>query len=239
MWLRPLTISVIHRRILHGKWTLTITALERNNDNAYRSPDFGDLHYTATVCEPAIACAYIALNKKDPLAAMAQVVGGYHDLEEREIEALFPLILLRLAVSVVNSAHLKSEDPYTTISEKSAWEALRRLLKIHPRLAHYVFRHACGLKPLPDWVSPKAAPVMHHFDSAVVLDMTTATEMPSSPAGPAMGDAGRNQCPDVSPLSEQMFEGRVINTIRGSRLLRSARHAGTRAFRWSGLRGRK
>jgi 4-aminobutyrate aminotransferase-like enzyme/Ser/Thr protein kinase RdoA (MazF antagonist) len=168
--------------------------------------DFGDLHYTATVCELAIACAYIALNKKDPLVAMAQVVAGYHDLEEQEIEALFPLILLRLAVSVVNSAYLKSEDPYTTISEKSAWAALRTLSKIHPRLARYVFRHACGLKPLPDWVSPDAHPVMHHFDSAVVLDMTTATEMPS-PVGPAIGRYNEAR----TFYSEPMFEGRTIH----------------------------
>ena len=143
--------------------------------------DFGDLHYSATICELAISCAYIAFNKKDPLLAMAEVVRGYHDLEEREIEALFPLILLRLAVSVANSAYLKATnaDPYTTISEQSAWEALRALSKIHPRVACYVFRHACGRKPLPDWVSPKAGPVMHGFDSAEVLDMTTATEMPS------------------------------------------------------------
>jgi 4-aminobutyrate aminotransferase-like enzyme/Ser/Thr protein kinase RdoA (MazF antagonist) len=168
--------------------------------------DFGDLHYTATVCEPAIACAYIALNKKDPLTAMAQVVRGYHDLEEQEIEALFPLILLRLAVSVVNSAHLKSDDPYTTISEKLAWDALRTLSTIHPRLAYYLFRQACGLKPLPDWVPPKAAPVMHHFDSAAVLDISTATEMPS-PAGPAIGRYNEAR----TFYTEPMFAGRTIH----------------------------
>ena len=168
--------------------------------------DFGDLHYTATVCELAIACAYIALNKKDPLIAMAEVVRGYRDLEELEIEALFPLILLRLAVSVVNSAHLKSSDPYSTISEKPAWDALRKLEKIHPRLARYVFRQACGLKPLPDWIAPKASPVMHHFDSAVVLDMTMATEMPS-PEGPAIGRYNEAR----TFYTEPMFEGRTVH----------------------------
>lgn len=168
--------------------------------------DFGDLHYTATVCEPAVACAYVALNKKDPLLAMAQVVSGYHDFEEREIEALFPLILLRLAVSVVNSACVKSDDPYTTVSEKAAWEALRKLEKIHPRLANYVFRQACGFKPLPDWVAPKAAPVMHGFDFANVLDLTTATSTPS-PEGPAIGRYNEAR----TFYNEPMFEGRTIH----------------------------
>ena len=168
--------------------------------------DFGDLHYTATVCEPAIACAYVALNKKDPLIDLAFLVEGYQDLEEREIEALFPLILLRLAVSVVNSACMKSDDPYTTVSEKPAWEALRKLEKIHPRLANYVFRQACGFKPLPDWVAPIAAPVMNGFDFANVLDLTTAISMPS-PEGPAIGRYNEAR----TFYSEPMFEGRTIH----------------------------
>jgi 4-aminobutyrate aminotransferase-like enzyme/Ser/Thr protein kinase RdoA (MazF antagonist) len=106
--------------------------------------DFGDLHYTATICDLAICCAYVALNKEDPLTAIAHVVSGYHALEEPEIEALFPLILLRLAVSIVNSAHRKTlhpNDAYITISEQPAWEALRTLAKIDQRLATYVFRN--------------------------------------------------------------------------------------------------
>ncbi len=146
--------------------------------------DFGDLHYTATVCELAIACAYVAFNKKDPLTAITHVVAGYRHLEPAEIEALFPLILLRLAVSVVNSARQKTlfpHDSYVTVSEKAAWDTLGKLSKIHPRLAHYVFRQACGLKPLEAWTPPRAlAPIMHDLDSAKVLDMTTATEMPAA-----------------------------------------------------------
>ena len=71
---------------------------------------------------------------------------------EREIEALFPLIRLRLAVSVTNSAHLKTlhpDDPNVTVSESRAWDALRAFAKLPPRLAHYTLRHACGLPPVP------------------------------------------------------------------------------------------
>ena len=170
--------------------------------------DFGDLHYTATICELAIASAYVALNKKDPLIAISHLVAGY---QPHEIEVLFPLILLRLAVSVVNSAHRKTlfpDDSYVTISESAAWEALRALSKIHPRLALYVFRQACGLKPLEDWNPPKAAPVMDHLDSAVVLDLSVghATEMPT-PEGMAIG--GYNEARLF--YTEPMFEGRTIH----------------------------
>lgn len=172
--------------------------------------DFGDLHYTATVCEVAIAGAYIALNKKDPLEALGHLVAGYRTLEPGELEALFPLILLRLAVSVVNSAQRKTltSDPYVTVTETAAWEALRALSKIPPRLANYVFRQACGLKVMDEWVPPVAAPVMRGFDSAEVLDLSVgcATEMPT-PQGLAIGRYNEARL----FYTEPMFKGRTIH----------------------------
>jgi 4-aminobutyrate aminotransferase-like enzyme/Ser/Thr protein kinase RdoA (MazF antagonist) len=117
--------------------------------------DFGDMHHGLTISEPAIAAAYAILGEKDPLAAASSVVAGYHSafpLSETEISVLYALIGMRLAVSVTNSAHRKSlvpADPYVTISEAPAWDALEKLAKIHPRFAHYTFRAACGLPAVP------------------------------------------------------------------------------------------
>jgi len=117
--------------------------------------DFGDMHHGITVSEVAIAAAYAILGKPDPFAAVGAVITGYHSkfpLSESEIGLLYPLIGMRLAVSVTNSAHRKSlvaNDPYVTISEAPAWEALERLAAIHPRFAHYTFRDACGFPPVP------------------------------------------------------------------------------------------
>jgi 4-aminobutyrate aminotransferase-like enzyme/Ser/Thr protein kinase RdoA (MazF antagonist) len=118
--------------------------------------DFGDMVETATVCELAIAAAYAGLGTREPLAAAAAVVSGYHaafPLGEDELPHLHTLIGLRLAVSVTNSALRKSskpDDPYVTISEAPAWTALQRLAAVPPRLAHYAFRHACGFEPVPE-----------------------------------------------------------------------------------------
>jgi len=140
--------------------------------------DFGDLHYTATVCELAIAGAYVALKERDPLAAIGHLVSGYDSLDAAGIEALFPLILLRVAVSVVNSAHGKTlypNDQYVTVSENAAWEALRTLSRIHPRLANYFLRSKCGV-PMPDWHYPKtSAPIMEGLDSAIVFDLSVGS----------------------------------------------------------------
>jgi 4-aminobutyrate aminotransferase-like enzyme/Ser/Thr protein kinase RdoA (MazF antagonist) len=126
--------------------------------------DFGDMVYTYTVCELAIAAAYAMLNKADPITAAGHVITGYHKafpLSESEIEALYPLICARLCISVVNSAYQQKVEPandYLTISEQPAWALLEQLIDVHPRLAHYTFRHACQLPPCPvsnalvDWL---------------------------------------------------------------------------------------
>ncbi len=117
--------------------------------------DFGDAHHGLLVAEAAVAAAYALLGQDDPLAAAAAVVSGYHSafpLDEEEIALLFALVGARLAVSVTNSAIQTGDaasDPYVTVSEAPAWEALARLDRVHPRFAHYRFREACGLPPVP------------------------------------------------------------------------------------------
>lgn len=144
--------------------------------------DFGDLHFGVTVSELAIAAAYAMLGKRDPLGAAAKLVAGYHaayPLQERELGVLFPLIAVRLAVSVVNSAQRKAlipDDPYITVTEAPAWDALERFAGIHPRFAHFTFRAACGLPAVPQsvtvtqWLKNSA----QHF--APVIDTNLCTE---------------------------------------------------------------
>ncbi len=123
--------------------------------------DFGDMLRSYTVAEVAVAAAYAMLGKPDPLRAAAAILRGYHavlPLGEPEIEVLFPLILTRLCVSVVNSAFQRNAEPgneYLTISERPAWNLIEELDRMCPRLAHYTFRAACGLP-----ANPKTAAVV-------------------------------------------------------------------------------
>jgi 4-aminobutyrate aminotransferase-like enzyme/Ser/Thr protein kinase RdoA (MazF antagonist) len=144
--------------------------------------DFGDMHHGLVVSEPAIAAAYAILGKSEPLPAASALVSGFHrafPLEETELSVLFPLMETRLAVSVVNSAWRKDfepYDPYVTVSEAPAWEALHRLAKIHPRFGHYAFRQACDLPPskkisgVQEWLKA------HGGNAAPVLDQDLRTE---------------------------------------------------------------
>lgn len=118
--------------------------------------DFGDACHTALVCEPAIAAAYVALGKRDPLTAMAQLIAGFHaefPLLDEEFACVFDLARLRLAMSVaVSSERAASEDvnPYHMVSAVPAWRVLEELDQVHPRFAAAVFRDAAALAPLGD-----------------------------------------------------------------------------------------
>ena len=159
--------------------------------------DFGDLLESYLIADPAIAVAYATLGSRRPLAAAAAVVRGYHavvPLSDEELDALVPLALARLAVSVCLSAARRREAPdnaYLAISEGPAWEALERLTATHHRFARNVLRAACGLAPCPaspavvKWIDGHHgafAPVVEPDPSSVpttILDLSVgSTDFP-------------------------------------------------------------
>ena len=95
--------------------------------------DFGDMVYSYTVGDLAIAIAYVILDKTDPHAAAAEIVSGYRsefELVENELEALWSLVRLRLAMSVCLAAHQLKQQPenqYLLISQKAIEENLPRI----------------------------------------------------------------------------------------------------------------
>ncbi|MCH7545559.1 MAG: aminotransferase class III-fold pyridoxal phosphate-dependent enzyme [Planctomycetes bacterium] len=115
--------------------------------------DFGDMVRTITVAELAIAAAYAILDHDDPLRIIAALTRGYHaarPLCEDEIEVLLPLIILRLCVSVTNSAMAAEEDPdnlHRLITDAPGWAMLERLESIDWREAEDRLRHECGFDP--------------------------------------------------------------------------------------------
>ena len=112
--------------------------------------DYGDAIYTQVINDLAIACVYAIMNHNDPLEAARPIVQGYHStypLEEQELEHLYNAIAMRLVISVTKSAISKIEEPdnkYLLISEKPAWEVLKKWYAINEDFAHYSFREACG-----------------------------------------------------------------------------------------------
>ncbi len=118
--------------------------------------DYGDMVYSYTVADPAIAAAYALLDKPDPLAAAADLIQGYHTanpLIEEEIGALYGLIVMRLCVSACMAARQQQQrpdDPYLGISQQPIRSTLPTLASISYRFAIAHFRHACGFSPSPN-----------------------------------------------------------------------------------------
>lgn len=174
--------------------------------------DFGDAAYSATINELAIAAAYAAMHKPDPLTAIWHVVKGYHaafPLTAPEAAALFPMIGARLLISVVCSAMnlaAHPENTYLQISDAPAWDLLDQLQQIHPRMAEATIRQACGWEPFPqntvfhDWVKEHFST----FQPLVSIDLrgNDAMWLDLSVGSPDLGNYA--DMADVRVLSRKM-----------------------------------
>ena len=118
--------------------------------------DYGDAMHTQTINDLAILCAYGIMKHHDPLEASLAFIKGYHSsfpLLEKELAHLYNAIAMRLVIIVTRAALSKIEEPeneYLWISEKPAWEVLKKWFEISEDFAHYSFRNACGFSAHPN-----------------------------------------------------------------------------------------
>ncbi len=112
--------------------------------------DFGDLVYSAIVCDLAIAVAYAMLAKARPMEVAETIVRAYHDrfpLIASELDALYPLIGARLSMSLCYAAYnarVKSADAYQQVTAGPAWRLLQQLAEVSSIAARTAWRDACG-----------------------------------------------------------------------------------------------
>ncbi|MFK7765012.1 MAG: aminotransferase class III-fold pyridoxal phosphate-dependent enzyme [Roseobacter sp.] len=163
----------------HMGGTLTISGLI----------DFGDMCAAPRICDLAIAAAYIVLDHDHPERAVASLVAGYHavaPLTAPELDLLWPLLRMRLAVSVINStlmARQTPDDPYVTISQGAAWRFLERTTE-DPFLIGARLRVACGLPVVEGaaHVTEWLATMRGRFNPVITADLKAA------PMGPLCVD---------------------------------------------------
>ena len=117
--------------------------------------DYGDVIYTQTINDVAIACAYAIMGQNDPLAASLPLIKGYHGahaLQEIELKHLFNAIAMRLILTVTHAAINKQKEPdntYLLICEKPGWTALHKWYDTDKDFAHFSFRKVCGYTAHP------------------------------------------------------------------------------------------
>ena len=138
-WLRALVVklrvgdlSKLRRSVVHGDANDYNVLVDGNK--VVGLIDFGDIVYSYTVGDLAIAIAYVVLGKEDPLAGAAPVIEGYREqfpLTKEELAALWPLVRLRLCMSVAIAAYQQEQQPdneYLGISQQLIAETLPRLV---------------------------------------------------------------------------------------------------------------
>ena len=155
--------------------------------------DLGDMVYSPTVTDLAVALAYIMMHAPRPLEKAPPVIAAYHrvfPLSETEIRVLFPLIAARLCLSVCISWHQQKNEPenrHLSVSESGAWDLLGKLSDLHPHYAHYLFRDACGFSACPgseeiqDWLRGRSFAPMLGFpldsENSALLDFGMSSRL--------------------------------------------------------------
>ena len=119
----------LRRSVIHGDANDYNVLVDPESMTVSGLNDFGDMVYSYTVSDLAIAVAYVVLGEGDP----RDVIAGYRSefgLLEEEKEALWPLVRLRLAMSVCIAAHQIRQQPeneYLGISQKAIEKTLPRI----------------------------------------------------------------------------------------------------------------
>ena len=117
--LNPNNVFVVEAGV--GQWTMSAVI------------DFGDMVRGARIIDFAILSAYLLALTDRPIDLLAMIVAAANNVatfRDDELEVLLPLIEMRLATSVINSATMKidaPDDPYVVVSEAKSWSLLDRL----------------------------------------------------------------------------------------------------------------
>ena len=193
--LDALPVQAIHNDI--NDYNILVTGSLHDSPAISGIIDLGDMCAAPVVCDLAIAAAYVILDHPDPESALENLVKGFHSaysLSPKEINMIWPLLRLRLAVSVVNStmmAQEKPHDPYVLISQGPAWAFLESR-KVNPDLIATRLRVACGLgvndsaKSIMEWLDENrgcfAQVLGHPLDTLPRVSLSVAdSTLPQNP----------------------------------------------------------
>ena len=151
--------------------------------------DLGDMVWSRTVYDPAIAAAYATARREDdPLGAVLDVAAGYHavhPLTEDELDVLYPLACLRLCQSACIAAVQQQRDPanrYLGVSQSWIRRVLPAALATPPWLARAALRESCGLPGIARGAAVRARLVEEA--RAVVAAPVGWTRLDRSPGAP-------------------------------------------------------
>ena len=134
--------------VIHGDTNDYNILINQERSEVVGVIDFGDMVYSYTVGDLAIALAYVLLSNDSPISAASQVFAGYHQvlpLNDDEITAIWGLMIMRLCMSVCIAVYQQQHRPdneYLDISQQAIRSSLPRLLAIDAHEAMSTFRRS-------------------------------------------------------------------------------------------------
>ena len=171
--------AVIHNDVNDNN----IIVFSNSQNESFGLIDFGDLCFGRQINELAVAMAYVLQGEENLYSASHQIVSAYHKqfpLFENELDVLFDLIVMRLAMSVcISSKRSKSyaDNNYLRVSQQPAFDILWRMQEINPAFMTALFRRAAGFDSVRDY-----QPIIHWLSSAQLnpvpifdIDLKTST----------------------------------------------------------------
>lgn len=156
----------IRRQLIHADandWNVIVDPDAPGGPRVTGLLDFGDAVRSWLPAEPAIAAAYAMLETDDPAGVACEVVAGYqaeYPLSRPELEAVWPLIGLRLAMSVTIGAIQRAERPddaYLTVSQAGAWSLLERIDSLDADRATERIMESSGPESISELLERRAA----------------------------------------------------------------------------------
>ncbi len=139
--------------------------------------DFGDVSTGWRVAELAVACTAVFHHHPDDPFAVLPLIRAFHDrcpLTDAEVEALWPLIVLRGTVLVVSGEQQAAVDPtnaYAVSALEREWQLFSVPASVDPDLATAAVRAALGLPGKVPAVLENAGPILGGGVSPVVVDL--------------------------------------------------------------------
>ena len=187
--------------------------------------DFSDLTRTWTVCELAIAISSILHHPGAEPADVLPAVRAYHclrPLSVAEVDAIWPLVVLRAAVLVVSGCHqvaVDGDNAYAETRLVREWRIADQALGVPPEVMTALIRDALGMGARDGDVAPVPDGVLLALPNAAVLDL--------SPQSPLLDD-GAWQDPEIveALAADRLAAGRRAVVTRFG----EARLAGRRAL---------
>lgn len=182
--------------------------------------DFGDLSHTWAVSELAISVSSVLGHAGADVTSILPAVAAFHavrPLSPAEVDALWPMVVLRTAVLIVSSAQQAVLDPdndYVTEQSDGEMRMFELATSVPVDVMTAVIRAHLGMAERPHPVKVAAQMVAVDRAAAVTLDLSTTSDLYDS-AFISLEDAAEAAIRQGAPLVVTRYgEARLCNAAR-------------------------